>query len=186
MTKIVWDLNKPLLKKSINRKIVVKPASDKQLIEVGKILVITWGGFIKSPDVTVKRVGPYLAAVLEQPFIAYLNNMPIGCVSPRLDTDSKTGILDGGVHVLPEHRRKHVGTTLLLVALKWLKDHDMKKAEVTPFNPEGEEAIERATVFYLANGGKRSETAEHAKPAPKQESGKSPGVTTFKSFRHSL
>jgi hypothetical protein len=39
----------------------------------------------------------------------------------------------------------------------------MKTAEVTPFNPEGEEAVKRATAFYLANGGKRSEAAEHAK-----------------------
>jgi len=166
MTKIVWDLNTPLPKKSTNKKIIVKPASEKQLTEAGKILVVTWGGFIKNPDVTVKRVGPYLAAGLEQPFIAYLDNQPIGCVSPRLDTDSKAGILDGGVHVLPEHRREYVGTTLLLTALKWLKDHNMKTAEVTPFNPEGEEAIQRATVFYLANGGKRSDAAEHTKPRP--------------------
>ena len=163
MTKIVWDLNEPLPKKSINKKIVVRTVTEEQLMEVGKILVVTWGGFIKSPDITVKRVGPYLTAGLEQPFIAYLDNQPIGCVSPRLDTDSKAGILDGGVHVLPEHRRRHVGTTLLLTALRWLKDHDMKTAEVTPFNPEGEEAIQRATVFYLANVGKRSEAAEHAK-----------------------
>lgn len=163
MTKIVWDLKKPLPKKSVNKKIVVKPVSERQLMEVGKILVITWGGFIKSADVTVKRVGPYLLAGLEQPFIAYLDNQPIGTVSARLDNESKAGILDGGVHVLPEHRRKHVGTTLLLTALKWLKDHNMKTAEVTPFNPEGEEAIQRATAFYLANEGKRSEAAEHAK-----------------------
>jgi GNAT superfamily N-acetyltransferase len=164
MTKVVWDLKKPLPKKSFNKKIVVETPSEEQLIEVGKILVITWGGFIKSPDVTVRRVGPYLTAGLEQPFIAYLDNQPIGCVSPRLNTESKIGILDGGVHVLPEHRRKRVGTTLLLTALKWLKDHDMKTAEVTPFNPEGVEAVQRATAFYLANGGKRSEAAEHAKP----------------------
>ena len=156
MTKVVWDLKKPLPKKSINEKIVVKPASEEQLREVGKILVITWGGFIKSPDVTVKRVWPYLAAGLEQPFIAYLDNQPIGCVSPRLNNESAIGILDGGVHVLPEHRRKRVGTTLLLTALKWLKDHNMTTAEVTPFNPEGDKAVQRATAFYLANGGKGS------------------------------
>jgi GNAT superfamily N-acetyltransferase len=164
MTKIVWDLKEPIPKKPFNKKIVVKPVLEEQLMEVGKILVITWGGFIRSPDVTVKRVGPYLTAGLEQPFIAYLDNQPIGCVSPRLNTESKTGILDGGVHVLPEHRRKHVGTTLLITALTWLKDHNMKTAEVTPFNPEGEEAVQRATTFYLANGGKRSEAAEHEKP----------------------
>ncbi len=176
MTKIAWDLNTPLLRKSTNKKIVVRPASEKQLIEVGKILVVTWGGFIRSPDVTAKRVGPYLTAGLEQPFIAYLDNQPVGCVSPRLDIDSKAGILDGGVHVLPEHRRKHVGTTLLLTALRWLKDHDMKTAEVTPFNPEGEEAVQIATAFYLANGGKKSGTAKRAKlRSARRETGKASG-----------
>lgn len=85
----------PLPMKSTNKKIVVRPASEKQLIEVGKILVVTWGGFIKSPDVTVKRVEPCLTAGLEQPFMAYLDNQPIGCVSPRLDTDTKAEIFDG-------------------------------------------------------------------------------------------
>jgi GNAT superfamily N-acetyltransferase len=164
MVKAVWDLKRPLPKKLVNMKVIVKTASEKQLLEVGKILVVTWGGFIRSPDVTVKRVEPYLKAGLEQPFIAYLDNQPVGCVSPRLNIDSKTGILDGGVHVLPEHRRKRIGTTLLLTALKWLKDHNMETAEVTPFNPEGEEAVQRATAFYLANGGRISEPAVHAKP----------------------
>jgi GNAT superfamily N-acetyltransferase len=164
MTKIIWDLKKPLPKKSVNKRVIVRPALQEQLTEVGKILVVTWGGFIKSPDVTVKRVGPCLSAGFEQPFIAYLDNQPVGTVSPRLDNESMAGILDGGVHVLPEHRRKHVGTTLLLTALKWLKDHNMKTAEVTPFNPEGEEAVQRATAFYLANGGNRGEATEHAEP----------------------
>ena len=185
MTKVVWDLKKPLPRKSINKKIVVNPASEEQLREVGKILVITWGGFIKSPDVTVKRVGPYLAAGLEQPFIAYLDNQPVGCVSPRLNNESRIGILDGGVHVLPEHRRKRIGTTLLLTALKWLKDHDMKTAEVTPFNPEGDKAVQRAKAFYLANGGKRSKSQGTRSQEPQQERHKA-GVTTFKSLRHSL
>jgi GNAT superfamily N-acetyltransferase len=186
MTKIVWDLKKPLPKKSFNKKIVVKPVSEEQLTEVGKILVKTWGGFIKSPDVTVKRVGPYLTAGLERPFIAYLDNKPIGAVSPRLNNESKAGILDGGVHVLPEHRRKHVGTALLITALRWLEDNNMKTAEVTPFNPEGEEAVQRATAFYLANGGKRSGTSEHAKPSASTRKTRKTRATTFKSYRHSL
>ena len=157
MTKIVWNLKKPLPKKLTNRKIVVKPVPEKQLRELGKILVITWSGFIKNPEVTETRVRPYLTAGLEQPFIAYLENKPVGCVSPRLNNQSKTGILNGGVHVLPEYRRQRIGTTLLQIALKWLKDHNMKTAEVTPFNPEGASAVQRATVFYLANGGKISE-----------------------------
>jgi len=150
---IVWDLTKPLPRLRINEDVVVKPVSTDHLKEVGKILVVTWGGFIKSPETTERRLEPYLSAGLEQPFLAYLGTQPVGCVNPRLDRESKVGILDGGVHVLPEHRRKRIGTTLLLMALRWLREHGMEKAKVTPFNPEGEDAVRRAIAFYLSTEG---------------------------------
>lgn len=142
----------------MNEKVVVKPVSRDELKEVGRIMIVTWGGFIKSPESAERRLGPYLQAGLEQPFIAYLAEKPVGCVSPRLEVESKVGVLDGGVHVLPEYRRQHIGTTLLLTALKWLRDKGMKRAKVTPFNPEGEEATRRAIAFYTANEGTSGET----------------------------
>jgi len=153
MVTIIWDLTKPLPNRSINEKIVVKPVSKNELRDVGKILVVTWGGFIKDPEATERRVGPYLSAGLEQPFLAYLGKKPVGCVVPKLDTESKVGVLDGGVHVLPEYRRQHIGTTLLLTALQWLKNYGMKRAKVTLYNPEGEEATQRAIAFYVSTGG---------------------------------
>lgn len=153
-TKVVWDLTKPLPNLIINERVVVKAVGKNQLRQVGKILVVTWGGFIKDPETTVKWVGPQVEAGLEQPFIAYLGDSPVGTVSALLDRELKSGRLDGGVHVLPEYRRQHIGTALLMTALKWLKDHGMKEAWVTPWNPEGEEAIQRATAFYVSSGGK--------------------------------
>jgi GNAT superfamily N-acetyltransferase len=100
----------------------------------------------------VEWVGPKVEAGLEQPFIAYLQDKPIGTVGPLLDRESKSGRLNGGVHVLPEDRRQHVGTTLLMASLKWLRDHGMKEAWVTPWNPKNEGAIERATAFYVSSG----------------------------------
>lgn len=149
----MWNLAQPLPERRVNEKVAVNPIKKDQLREVGKILVITWGGFIKDPETTVRYVGPYMEAGLEQPFIAYLEERPVGCVSPRLDRETKAGVLDGGVHVLPEYRRQRVGTALLLTALKWLKENGMKSAWVTPANPEGEEATRRAEAFYLATGG---------------------------------
>jgi len=153
MVTVIWDLTKPLPNRSINEKIVVKPVSKDELRDVGKILVVTWGGFVKSPEATERYVEPYLSAGLEQPFLAYLGTKPVGCVIPKLDTESKVGVLDGGVHVLPEYRRQRIGTTLLLTALKWLKSHGMERAKVTPYNPEGEEATQRAVAFYVSVGG---------------------------------
>jgi hypothetical protein len=43
--KVVWDLMKPFPKLRINEKVVVKPVGKNDLTEVGKILVVTWGGF---------------------------------------------------------------------------------------------------------------------------------------------
>jgi len=156
MVTIIWDLTQPLPKRPVNRLVTIRPAQKNELIEMGKILVVTWGGFIKNPKVTERRVGPYLSTGLEQPFLALLETKPVGCVSPRLDLESKVGILDGGVHVLPKYRRQRIGTTLLLTALRWLKDKGMEKAQVTPFNPEGEDATQRAIDFYVSNGGKIS------------------------------
>jgi len=154
LVKVVWDLTQPLPERRMNGKVVVKPIKKDQLREVGKILVVTWGGFIKDPETTVRYVGPYMESGLEQPFIAYLGERPVGCVSPRLDKETKDGIINGGVHVLPEYRRQRIGTTLLLTALKWLKENGMKSAWVTPWNPEGEEATRRAEAFYVSTGGR--------------------------------
>jgi len=151
--KVIWDLTKPFPRLKTNKKITVKPIGKSHLTDVGKILVITWGGFIKDSQTTVKWVSPKMEAGLEQPFIAYLKGKPVGTVCPLLDRESASGRLDGGVHVLPEYRRKRIGTTLLIAALKWLKKNGMKQAWVTPWNPEGETAIQRATAFYLSNGG---------------------------------
>ncbi|MDI6904077.1 MAG: GNAT family N-acetyltransferase [Candidatus Bathyarchaeia archaeon] len=74
-------------------------------------------------------------------------------MSPLLDRESASGRLDGGVHVLPEYRRQRIGTTLLITALKWLKNNGMKESWVTPWNPESELATQRAIAFYLSNGG---------------------------------
>jgi len=144
---------KPLPNVRMNEKVVVKPVGRSQLAEVGKILVITWGGFIKDPGTTLKWVGPKVEAGLEQPFIAYLEGKPVGTVCPLLDRKSASGRLDGGVHVLPEYRRQRIGTTLLITALKWLKNNGMKEAWVIPWNPEGEMATQRAISFYLSNEG---------------------------------
>lgn len=86
------------------------------------------GGFIKDPKTTVKWVGPKVEAGLEQPFIAYLEGKPVGTVCPLVDRKSASGRLDGGVHVLPEYRRQRIGTTLLITALKWLRNNGMKDA----------------------------------------------------------
>lgn len=101
----------------------------------------------------MKWVGPKVEAGLEQPFIAYLEGKPVGTSSPLLNRESASGRLDGGVHVLPEYRRQRIGTTLLITALRWLKNNGMKEAWVTPWNPESEMAIQRAISFYLSSGG---------------------------------
>jgi GNAT superfamily N-acetyltransferase len=151
--KVVWDLAKPIPEMRGNSDVEVRPIGRDRLGEMGNILVQTWGGFIKDPNTTKNYVGPYVDAGLEQPYIAYLDDFPVGCVSPRLDLETKSGVLNGGVHVLPMYRRRRIGTTLLLCALRWLREKGMKSAWVTPNNPEGVDATKRAEAFYMASGG---------------------------------
>lgn len=151
--KVVWDLTKQLPDRRANEEVVVKPVGKDQLREVGKIQVVTWGGFVKDAEATVKWLGPKIDAGIVQSFIAYLEGKPVGTVSVLLDRESKSGRLYGGVHVLPEYRRRRIGTALLLAALRWMRDHGIETAWVTPWNPESEEATERAKTFYLASGG---------------------------------
>ena len=47
LVKVVWSLTGPLPKRRINEEAEVKPIGKEQLIEIGRILVVTWGGFIK-------------------------------------------------------------------------------------------------------------------------------------------
>jgi GNAT superfamily N-acetyltransferase len=157
LVKVVWDLSRPLPRRRVNEKVTVKPVGREQLIDIGKILVVTWKGFIENPESSERYLKPHIEARIEQPFIAYLGTKPVGCVTPKLDNLSKVGVLDGGVHVLPEYRRQHVGTTLLLTALRWLKEHGMESVKVTPWNPEGEEAIKRAIAFYVSTGGEQAD-----------------------------
>lgn len=153
----VRDLTKPLPKPSKNEKVVIKPVSKDKLRDVGKILVVRWRGFIKSPESAKKYLAPHLSAGVEQPFIAYLGKKPVGWGSPTLDTESKVEILDGGVHVLPQHRRQRIGTALLPTALQWLENKGTKNATVNPFKSEGEDATQRAITFYISAGRTVSE-----------------------------
>jgi GNAT superfamily N-acetyltransferase len=152
--KVIWDLTKPLPDRRGNPEVEIKPIGRGQLGEMGRILVETWGGFIEDPQTTIDYVGPYVDAGLEQPFIAYLDGVPIGCVSPRLDRETKSGVLNGGIHILHKYRRRRIGTALLIQALEWLKENGMDSAWVTPNNPEGTRATKVAEAFYLATGGK--------------------------------
>jgi len=78
---VVWDLTEPLPERRANEKVVVKPIAKEQLREMGKIMVVTWGGLVKSPESAGRYVRPHLEAGIEQPFIAYLGTRPVGCVS---------------------------------------------------------------------------------------------------------
>jgi len=151
---VSWDLSGFPPAAAGNAGITVKAVGTDKLRDIGRILVKTWGGFITRPEETEQYLAADVAAGRTQPFIAYLGDAPVGCVCARANDETRIGRLDGGVHVLPAYRRRGVGTALLRAALAWLKDKGMTSARVTPWNPEGEDAVARARAFYLACGGK--------------------------------
>jgi hypothetical protein len=58
LVKVVWNLTEPLPKRKANKEATVKPIGKEQLNEIGKILVVAWGGFIQTPVVLEKHLKP--------------------------------------------------------------------------------------------------------------------------------
>jgi len=164
---IIWDLTKPLPARPTNREVFIKPASSSDAAIFAKLYVEAykdyWGwAFGEDLDKIVKMANAAFLKLCDtrraQPSLAYLKDEPVGLVCPYIDDEwvqshrMKRARLTFGVGVLPKHRRKHIGTTLLLNGLRWLKRHEMKQAYVTTFtNLDGDTP---AVKLYLGTEGK--------------------------------
>jgi len=164
---IIWDLTKPLPAKPINREVVVKPASPSDAAVFAELYVEAykdyWGwAFGEDLDKIVKLAKAAFQKLYEtgrtQPALAYLKGEPVGLVCPSIDDEwikshgMKRGRLTFGVGVLPRHRRKRLGTTLLLHGLRWLKEQGMRQAYVTTFTNLDRDTP--ALKLYLGTEGK--------------------------------
>jgi len=164
---IVWDLTKPLPARPTNREVVIKPASSSDAAVFAELYVEAyrdyWGwAFGEDLDKIAKMASAAFQRLCEtrraQPSIAYLKGEPAGLVCPYIDDEwvrshrVKRGRLTFGVGVLPQHRGRHIGTTLLLNGLRWLKEHDMKQAYVTTFTNLDSDTP--AVKLYLETEGK--------------------------------
>jgi len=164
---IVWDLTKPLPVRPTNTEVVIKPASSSDAAAFAELYVEAyrdyWGwAFGEDLDKIVKMANAAFQKLLgtgrAQPSLAYLKDEPVGLVCPYIDDEwiqshrIKRGRLTFGVGVLPRHRRKRIGTTLLLNGLRWLKEHGMKQAYVTTFTNLDKDTP--AVKLYLGTEGK--------------------------------
>jgi len=163
----IWDLTKPLPTRPTNREVVVKPASSSDAPIFAELYVEAYkdywgwafgedlGKIAKMASAVFRRL---CATRRAQPSLAYLKDEPVGLVCPYIDDEwirshrIKRGRLIFGVGVLPQHRRKHIGTTLLLHGLRWLKEQGMKQAYVTTFTNLNRDTP--AFKLYLGTAGK--------------------------------
>jgi GNAT superfamily N-acetyltransferase len=129
----------------------VRPLSVDRLYVLRDTYVGTWGAGDHIPGVDWLREP--ITDDRAQPFVAMVDDRPVGCVVPVIQRDRTEGVLSKGVHVLPDFQRRGIGSSLLIHALQWYRDMDIAKAWVWPWNPKGEEETEQAELFYLANGG---------------------------------
>ena len=164
---IYWDLTKPLPKLIVNREVDVKKATMAD-IEVlaelaSKAYLPYWdwwyedyGGTEKVRENWKKRVKDELERGYAY-FIAYIEGKPVGFSAAQINKKLiegkgvRLGTLWAGVAVLPEYRRKRIGSRLLREALTFLKKKGMEKAMVGTFSYLHSHTP--AVNLYLKSGG---------------------------------
>lgn len=164
---ICWDLTKPLPKLVVNREVDVKGATMADievLAELASKAYLPYWDWWYEDYGGAERVRAYwrerVKNELEEGyayFIAYARDKPVGFSAAQIDRELikgkgvKMGTLWGGVAVLPEHRRRHIGSRLLREALTFLKGKGMEKAMVGTFSYL--DSHTPAVNLYLKSGG---------------------------------
>ncbi|MFQ6064166.1 MAG: GNAT family N-acetyltransferase [Candidatus Bathyarchaeia archaeon] len=164
---IHWDFTKPLPKLTVNREVYVKEATVADIEVLAKLASKAYlpywdwwyedhGGAEKVRAYWRERVKNELEMGYAY-FIAYAKKKPVGFSAAQIDKKLikekgvKLGTLWAGVAVLPEHRRKHIGSRLLREALTFLKRKGMEKAMVGTFSYL--DSHTPAVNLYLKSGG---------------------------------
>ena len=161
---ICWDLTKPLLKLTVNKEVEVKKASlaDIELLgELGSRAYLPyWDWWYEEQGLTdAEKAGAYWRGRVKNEiesgyayFIAYTDEKPVGFSAAQIDRKGvKIGTLWAGVAVLPEYRRKRIGSRLLREALTFLKTEGMGQAMVGTFSYLDSNAP--AVNLYIESGG---------------------------------
>lgn len=165
---IYWDLTKPLPEIKVNREIDIKMATVgdiETLAELAsKAYLPYWGWWYEEyggPEKVKAHWRERAKTEIEKGysfFLAYVKNKPIGFSAAQIDKEFikekgvKMATLWGGVAVLPEYRRKHIGSRLLIEALTFLKEHGMEKAIVGTFSYLN--SLTPAVRLYIKSGGR--------------------------------
>ncbi len=164
---IYWELTKPLPKLTVNDEVDVRestPEDVEALAELAsKAYLPYWnwwyedyGGAERVRAHWRKRAKDELAKGHAH-FIARTAGRPVGFSAAQIDKElieekeARLGTLWGGVAVLPEYRRMHIGSRLLEEALTYLKKNGMKNAMVGTFSYLKSDTP--AVNLYLKSGG---------------------------------
>jgi GNAT superfamily N-acetyltransferase len=165
---IYWNLTKPFPKFEVNTKVDVKNAklTDLDVLAelASKAYLPYWDWWYEDYGGTERVRAEWRKRVQEElesgyvHFIALDEGTPIGFSAAQIDQrlienkGVKLGTIWGGVAVLPEYRRRHVGSRLLKESLLFLRKKGMEKAMVGTFSYLGSNAP--AVNLYVKSGGK--------------------------------
>jgi predicted N-acetyltransferase YhbS len=133
-----WKSETDLSHLAVNRSVILSPLKSGQKNLVQDIFLSSWG-FAIPTDLEAER-----------PIIAWMQDRPVGMALPN----KASGNLDFGVHVIPQFRRRHIGTALVVESLRWLKDSGFEDMYVVrgvgleELRPEDQVAIR----FYRRTG----------------------------------
>lgn len=126
-----------------NEDVKVLPISEGKEELVRSVFFDTWGFRVTIlPDLKV-----------QDPLVSLLDGEPVGTVLPNRES----GNLDLGVQVVSKHRRTHIGTRLIVEAIKYYRRRRMERMYVIRNLPLGDLSQEDnvALSFYKSTGAVR-------------------------------
>jgi len=124
----VWDLSHGTVESGCKEPLIIRAIPVRGIFVAARIMAETWKGYLtESEGVELLEQAQRAGEVL--PFVAYREGRPAAsAVVIRMGPVAR---IFGGVHVLPDFRRRHIGTELLLTILRNLKERGVAQAFVT-------------------------------------------------------
>lgn len=149
----VWEVKRPEHTAASRPGIEIRLLPVRGLNVAARIMAATWEGYI-TPEAAVRFVEEARGRGRLLPFVAYAGGRPVG--SALVVVHGKSAEIYGGIHVLPDHRRKGLGTAILREVMRQLSGQGIARLYVARQTAQPPtEDDQAATALYDRAGGVR-------------------------------
>jgi len=150
----VWDLEQEIPDSPCTEPVATRIIPVRGIFVAAKIMAQTWKGYIDEKGAVefLKRLLPVGDVY---PFVAYIQGRPAGSA-----VAVRTGPLveiHGGIHVLPEFRRRYVGTELLVTVLRSMKERGARRVFIVRYlsDPPTQDDVAATRLYDRAQGSRQ-------------------------------